>query len=87
MRRYCPFHPDSKFPGYAWDSSLRKPRPGMLFDLIANWPVDSRKSFLIGDQDRDIEAARNAGIDGYLFSGGDLDQFVETVLAKRNARA
>ena len=83
--RYCPFHPDSKFPGYAWDSSLRKPRPGMLFDLIANWPVDSRKSFLIGDQDRDIEAARNAGIDGYLFPGGDLDVFVETILSKRNA--
>jgi D-glycero-D-manno-heptose 1,7-bisphosphate phosphatase len=83
--RYCPFHPDSKFAGYAWDSSLRKPRPGMLYDLIGNWPVDSRRSFLIGDKDSDMEAARNAGIDGYLFPGGDLDAFVETILAKRNA--
>lgn len=81
--RYCPFHPDSKFPGYAWDSSLRKPRPGMLFDLIANWPVDSRRSFLIGDRDIDMEAARNAGIDGYLFPGGDLDAFVASVLKQR----
>jgi D-glycero-D-manno-heptose 1,7-bisphosphate phosphatase len=81
--RYCPFHPDSKFPGYAWDSSLRKPRPGMLYDLIGNWPVDSRRSFLIGDKDSDMEAAQNAGIDGYLFPGGDLDAFVETILAKR----
>jgi D-glycero-D-manno-heptose 1,7-bisphosphate phosphatase len=81
--RYCPFHPDSKLAGYAWDSSLRKPRPGMLFDLIANWPVDSRRSFLIGDKDTDIEAARNAGIDGYLFPGGDLAAFIETVLSKR----
>ena len=83
--RYCPFHPDSKFPGYAWNSSLRKPRPGMLFDLIANWPVDSRRSFLIGDKDSDLEAARNAGIDGYRFPGGDLDAFVKSILAKRNA--
>ena len=81
--RYCPFHPDSKFPGYAWDSSLRKPRPGMLLDLIANWPVDSRRSFLIGDKDIDMEAAANAGIDGYLFPGGDLDAFVASVLQKR----
>jgi D-glycero-D-manno-heptose 1,7-bisphosphate phosphatase len=83
--RYCPFHPESKFPGYAWDSSLRKPRPGMLFDLIANWPVDSRKSFLIGDRDIDMEAAQNAGIDGYLFRGGDLDAFIASVLKKRSA--
>jgi D-glycero-D-manno-heptose 1,7-bisphosphate phosphatase len=82
--RYCPFHPDSKFPGYAWDSSLRKPRPGMLFDLIASWPVDSRKSFLIGDKDTDMEAARNAGIDGYLFPGGDFDAFVASVLKQRS---
>jgi D-glycero-D-manno-heptose 1,7-bisphosphate phosphatase len=81
--RYCPFHPDSKFAGYAWNSSLRKPRPGMLFDLIANWPVDSRRSFLIGDKDTDIEAARNAGIDGYLFPGGDLLAFIELILSKR----
>ena len=83
--RYCPFHPDSKLAGYAWDSSLRKPRPGMLFDLIGNWPVDSRRSFLIGDRDTDTEAARNAGIDGYLFPGGNLDEFVAKILSERNA--
>jgi D-glycero-D-manno-heptose 1,7-bisphosphate phosphatase len=81
--RYCPFHPDSKLAGYAWDSNLRKPAPGMLLDLIANWPVERKTSFLIGDKDSDMAAARAVGIAGYLFPGGDLDAFVQTILAER----
>ena len=29
-------------------------------------------SFLIGDRDSDIEAARRAGVPGYLYEGGSL---------------
>jgi D-glycero-D-manno-heptose 1,7-bisphosphate phosphatase len=85
--RYCPFHPESKFSGYAWDSDMRKPRPGMLLDLIGNWPVDRARSFLIGNKDIDMQAARAAGITGYLFSGGDLDAFVADCLTKQRATA
>jgi D-glycero-D-manno-heptose 1,7-bisphosphate phosphatase len=81
--RYCPFHPDSKIAGYAWDSDLRKPRPGMLLDLIANWPVEREGSILIGDKESDMEAARRAGVKGYLFEGGDLEEFVRGILGKR----
>ena len=55
--RYCPFHPEGKLAAYRWDSDLRKPRPGMLLDLIGNWPVERSGSFLIGDKDSDMQAA------------------------------
>ena len=83
--RYCPFHPDAKLVGYRWDSSLRKPNPGMLLDLIGNWPVDRATSFLIGDKDIDMQAAQAVGVPGYLFTGGNLDAFVQDCLSKQRA--
>jgi len=78
--RCCPFHPQATVEVYRRAHDWRKPRPGMLLDLIRAWELDPSRAVMIGDQATDMEAAAAAGVRGYLFAGGDLHAFLRPIL-------
>lgn len=78
---FCPYAEDASLPAYRRDSFDRKPKPGMLIRAMTDFPVAKERSLLIGDKDADLQAAKAAGVAGFLFSGGDLSAFAEWALA------
>lgn len=62
----CPHHPDKGFEGerpeYKIDCNCRKPKPGLLIKAAKDFNIDLSKSYMIGDDKRDVEAGMNAGL-------------------------
>jgi D-glycero-D-manno-heptose 1,7-bisphosphate phosphatase len=77
---YCPHHPTEGSGPYTRECDCRKPKPGLILRACAEWPVDVGRSFLVGNSDRDLEAARRAGVRGVLYDGGDLRAVVAAAM-------
>lgn len=62
---YCPHHPDKGFAGerieYKVECECRKPKPGMLLRAAEKYNIDLTASYMVGDDERDMEAGRRAG--------------------------
>jgi D-glycero-D-manno-heptose 1,7-bisphosphate phosphatase len=57
---YCPHHPSKG------RCLCRKPGSLLLERAIARHDIDAASSCMIGDRDRDVEAAEGAGVRGIL---------------------
>lgn len=89
---YCPHHPDKGFDGEVKelkiDCECRKPKPGMLLKAADDFNIDLKKSWMIGDSKRDIDAGKNAncktvsiGKDlGADYCAKDLKEAVEIII-------
>jgi D,D-heptose 1,7-bisphosphate phosphatase len=62
---YCPHHPDKGFSGerpeYKKDCDCRKPKPGMILQAAEKYNIELSKSYMVGDDMRDVNAGINAG--------------------------
>ncbi|MDC0074974.1 HAD family hydrolase [Alphaproteobacteria bacterium] len=77
---FCPHYKHGKVKEYSKFCDNRKPEPGMLLRAFNQWDIDKENSFLIGDSETDLIAARKAGIKGYLFEKGNLHNFLIKIL-------
>jgi D,D-heptose 1,7-bisphosphate phosphatase len=80
--RYCPHYPDATIARYRMACSCRKPKAGMILDLMDHWPIDAASSIMIGDKDIDVAAGRAAGIAAERVPGGELETFIERFLRR-----
>ena len=57
---FSPFHPNAKLIRYKKKSNTRKPGNLMIENILKNWDVEKKESFMIGDQKKDFLAAKKS---------------------------
>jgi D-glycero-D-manno-heptose 1,7-bisphosphate phosphatase len=61
----CMHHPDGGAggdPSLVVDCNCRKPKPGMLLELLSRLSGDPASSWMVGDSEGDVKAGRTAGM-------------------------
>ena len=80
---YCPHRPDE-------GCDCRKPEPGLILRASSELGIDPARSWMIGDKEIDLEAARRAGCRGIRVqtNGNGLKEAVHTIaLAEDGSKA
>ncbi len=56
-----------------WDENCecRKPKPGMINQAISDYNLDHHRIVYVGDEQKDMDAAKNAKIPGVLIANGE----------------
>ena len=62
--KYCPHHPDQ-------NCNCRKPKPGMLIEIINELGAQAETTWMVGDSFKDLQAGRLAGCKTALVKTGN----------------
>lgn len=74
---YCPHHPDAE------PCICRKPDSGMIEKGLARFNIDPKRSYMIGDKERDKEAGEKAGLTAWqIESDAPKLQLVEEIIKR-----
>ncbi|OFX84421.1 MAG: hypothetical protein A2W99_00235 [Bacteroidetes bacterium GWF2_33_16] len=75
---YCPHHSDVE------KCLCRKPGSLLIEKAIARFNIDPKKSFMIGDKSRDVEASENAGIKGIRVElNSNIENIVDQIISDK----
>lgn len=71
---FCPHRPDE-------NCNCRKPQPGMLLTAIKDFNIDPKSSWMLGDNDSDIQAGLDAGCNAIKITNEtNLQKAVDKIL-------
>jgi len=70
---YCPHHPSDGVAPYVIHCRCRKPNSGMIERAARDLQLNLMHSYVVGDQETDMELARRCGIKGIWLRSGDVD--------------
>ena len=65
---YCPHLKDGVVKEYAIDCNCRKPKTGLFLKAVEEFDIDVSKSYVVGNEDRDLCFASIDGCQGLLLS-------------------
>jgi imidazoleglycerol-phosphate dehydratase/histidinol-phosphatase len=65
------------------DCACRKPRPGMVEQYLSLHPIDTARSYMIGDRDTDLEFGANLGIEALRVRLGGQSHETWPAIAQR----
>ncbi len=71
---FCPYHINSKIKKYKKNSILRKPKTGMIKEILKKFDIDLSKSFVIGDQKKDESMAKKMNLKFQFATNNFYDQ-------------
>jgi D-glycero-D-manno-heptose 1,7-bisphosphate phosphatase len=60
---FCPHHPSA-------NCECRKPKSGMVLDVLSRFKVSADEAFMVGDNERDVIAAQGAGVKPFIVLTG-----------------
>ena len=67
---YCPHNPLGEIYPYNVICSCRKPKNGMIKKILGKYDIDSSRSWMVGDTDRDMIAGKMTGLKTILVRTG-----------------
>lgn len=71
---FCPHHPDKGFPEenalYKVPCGCRKPKTGMIDEMVKKYNIDVSRSYIVGDSTVDIQTGIDAGLRTVLVKTG-----------------
>ena len=77
----CPHLIGGAVAEYAVDCDCRKPKPGLINQLLERFLVKPENAVMIGDRETDLLAGQAAGVRSFLYDGGDLFEFTREAIS------